>query len=212
MHTSPSRISGITEFLTRHHTLIGAYLLTWWFLDILLTIRYDHLFQLLWFCDFIFPLVGVAFIYGSSMIATGVLSGALVAQTPWVVDFLTSRITGTPLLGLTSYMSQYGHGLRFWVEMNHLVIIPASILAVAAFGVSRHGHIVSWGVGGLMLLLSSLLSNPAENVNCLQHFCWASTTSIPHFPLVFSIGVLSLISLMNLTLFHFFGSPKKTSF
>ncbi|MBL7056134.1 hypothetical protein ISS07_04435 [Candidatus Woesearchaeota archaeon] len=120
--------------------IIGIFLLILALIDSYSLLRYETFTQLFWFCNFAIYLLAFGFYFKKPVVLTGVLIGSLTVQIPWVLDFLVQLITGYSLWGVASYMFDYGfNNVRFYIELDHLLILPLSIYGVYKSGFNKKG-------------------------------------------------------------------------
>ncbi len=174
--------------------LLSAIILTLSFIDAYFLLKYDHFSQLFWFCNTALLLLAFGLFFEKSIVITGVFIGALIVQIPWVLDFLVQLFFGYKLFGLASYMFDYGfNNLRFYVELDHLLIIPLSIYAIRKTGFHKNGWIVA---GLLAIAINSgayAFSSQLDNVNCVFYSCFSDKIVINKQPLLYMLMWTSLV-------------------
>ena len=174
--------------------LLSAIILSLSFIDAYFLLKYDHFSQLFWFCNTALLLLAFGLFFGNSIAITGVFIGALVVQIPWVLDFLVQLFFGHSLIGVASYMFEYGfNSIRFYVELDHLLIIPLSIYGIKKLGFHKYGWIVA---GLLAIAINSgayAFSSQLDNVNCVFYSCFSDKIAISKQPLLYMLVWTSLV-------------------
>jgi len=182
--------------------IIGILLLFLSFIDSYFLLKFETFSQLFWFCNSALYIIAFGFYFRKSIIITAALLGALVVQIPWVLDFLVQLFFGYSLFGVASYMFDYGfNDIRFYIELDHLLIIPLTL-----YGVSKLGfHKKAWIFAVIVVLVLNTgayaFSSEPDNVNCVFFSCFGDEIKEKNllyaltwtFLLVFAIFVLNQI-------------------
>ena len=152
---------------------IGFLLLSIGIIDVVHTVLYKPLYELLWFSNSILVLAGLAFIFQSRLLIGSVLISSVV-EIPWVVDFFGRLAFDKVLLGgVADYMlNDFGFSsARFYIELNHLLVIPFSVYGALKIGIHRQSYVVSSIHAVLLNTLSFFFAPAAKNINCMRHLC-----------------------------------------
>ena len=175
--------------------IFGIFLFILSLIDTYFLITYEHLSQLFWFCNTGLYLLAAGFYFRKSIILTGVLIGALVVQIPWVLDFLVQLFFGYSLFGVTSYMFDYGFSnVRFYIELDHLLIIPLSVYGVYTLGFHKHGWIFAVIVTFIVNMGAFIFSSAVDNINCVFYSCFDSKINVKEHALTYVILWTLLLS------------------
>src|SRR3989344_9244156 len=146
--------------------IFSLIVLVWASADAYLLVKDESLSQLLWFCNSVIFLLAFGLYFESSIVLTAVLIGALVVQLPWVLDFFIKLFFGHDLFGVTSYMFDYGfNNIKFYAELDHLMIIPFSIYGVKKLGLHKKGWIIGTAVAIIINGGAYIFSSYKDNIN-----------------------------------------------
>ena len=172
------------------------------FTDAYFLLKYEHFSQLFWFCNVALFLLAFGLFFEKSIAITGVFLGALVVQIPWVLDFLSQLFFDYELFGVASYMFEYGfNSLRFYVELDHLLIIPVSIYAIKKLGFHKHGWVFAAIVAVLINTGAYAFSSEVDNVNCVFYFCFSEKINVKEHTLIYMVlwtfSIIILIYILN---------------
>ena len=173
----------------------------WSILDSYLLIKDESLSQLLWFCNTVLFLLAFGLYFESSIILTAVLIGALVVQLPWLLDFLIKLLFGHYIFGVSSYMFDYGfNSIRFYAELNHLLMIPLALYGVYKLGFHKNGWIVGTIVAIIINAGAYLFSSYKDNINCVFYNCLNQKITLQAHPFPYMILWTMLISILMFAL------------
>ncbi|MBS3114786.1 hypothetical protein J4448_06830 [Candidatus Woesearchaeota archaeon] len=167
------------------------------FADAYFLLKYEHFSQLFWFCNTALFLLAFGLFFRKSIVITGIFLVALVVQIPWVLDFLVQLFLGYKLFGLVSYMFDYGfNSLRFYVELDHLLIIPLSIYGIKKLGFHKHGWVFASIAAFIINTGAYTFSSLLDNVNCVFYSCFSDKITISSYPLVYMLTWTLLICIL----------------
>ncbi|MBI3026912.1 hypothetical protein HYY70_02270 [Candidatus Woesearchaeota archaeon] len=170
------------------------------FTDTYFILKNEHFSQLFWFCNAMLYLIVIGIYFESSIFLTGIFLGALVVQLPWIIDFLLKLLFRYELFGIASYMFDYGFkNIRFYIELDHLLIIPLSIYGIKRFGFNKNGWIFSTIAAFLLNIGAFAFSSNADNVNCVFYSCFNDKITLNN-TFVFMMLWASLISILTFIL------------
>ncbi len=182
------------HFKTNIFKVFSLMIVLWSILDSYLLIKYESWPQLLWFCNIAFFILAIGFYFESPIIVTFVLIGAIGFQIPWVLDFLFHLAFGHRLFGVADYMFGYGfHNIRFYVELNHLLILPFSFYGVKKFGLSGNAWILGGALTIFITIMSYKFSSYYDNINCIFYSCFNEKITIQNHSVLFAILCICLI-------------------
>ena len=169
--------------------------------DTYFLLKYEHFSQLLWFCNAALFLLAYGLFFRKSIVITGIFLGAIAVHLPWVLDFFAKLLFGRYLFGVSSYMFGYGFdSLRFYVEMDHLLIIPLSLYGIKKTGFHKNGWVVGTIVAIIINLGVYLFSSYKDNINCVFYNCLNQKTILSWHPFVYFILWTALISVLMFVL------------
>ena len=152
---------------------IGILLLIISFVDIIHTIFFGPLYNLFWFSNTINVLLGLALVIGKRLFMSAVLISSA-AEIPWVIDFLGQLFLKKSLFGdVTEYMfTDFGYSsLNFYMELNHLLVIPIAIYGASKIGIHKNSYLISSTHIIVLNILTYYFTLPSKNINCVYHLC-----------------------------------------
>ncbi|GEM_PF-3161709 len=183
--------------------VIGALILTIASIDFVIGLKNDPLKDLLWFSNTILFVLGLAYLLRSKLIAGSVLISSI-AEVPWVIDFIGHLFFGRSAFGgVTDYMfSFYGtNSLRFFIELDHLLIIPLAIYGAYKIGVHKKSYLFSSAHAILIVTLTFFFSTKEENINCIYRLCFLKTNPLPisetAYVILFTVSLCCITYLEN---------------
>ena len=153
--------------------VIGILLLIMGIADFAYTIFFEPLYNLLWFSNSITILVGLAIISRNRLFMGAMLISSMI-EIPWVVDFLSHLLFGVGVFGnATEYMFRdFGfNSLNFYLELNHVLVIPAAVYGALKIGIHKKSYFVSGAQAALFSILAFYLAPASKNINCVYHLC-----------------------------------------
>ena len=194
--------------------LLSAIILALSFIDAYFLLKYDNFSQLFWFCNTALLLLAFGLFFEKSVAITGVFIGALVVQIPWVLDFLVRLIFGYSLFGVADYMFEYGfNNARFYVELDHLLIIPISIYGIKKLGFHKYGWVFASIVAIILNTGAYLSSSDLDNVNCVFYSCFSEKINLKPSPLIYliewTLSICILLYIVNLVVYKILSSRIK---
>ena len=176
--------------------VVGIILLIWSLVDIVNTIVNKSWYQLAWFSNNIVLILSLAFIFRNKILMSAVAVSSLIVELPWFIDFFGRLLFNfVPFGGLSDYMF-YEITVKNWLfylELNHLVLIPLSMYGMYKLGVHKKAYLICWI---FILYLNSLayFLTPIElNINCVNRLCFLRENFIKVNS--FSYYVLWMVSL-----------------
>lgn len=182
-------------------------------IDTYFLLKFDGFSQLFWFCNSALYLLALGFYFRKSILITAVLLGALVVQLPWVLDFFYQLFTGKMWLGVASYMFEYGFdNIRFYIELDHLFIIPLALCGIARLGFNKNG----WAVAAIVAIILNagafLASSAEDNVNCVFYSCFSDKIEMKEYPfayaLVWTASIITSIFVLSKIIYSFLRKHK----
>lgn len=169
--------------------------------DTYFLLKYEHFSQLLWFCNAALFLLAYGLFFRKSIVITGVFLGAIAVQLPWVLDFFAKLLFGRYLFGVSSYMFDYGFSsIRFYVELNHLLIIPLSLYGIKKTGFHKNGWVLAAVVAMIINAGAYAFSSYEDNVNCVFYNCINQKIILSRHPFIYFILWTAFISVLMFVL------------
>ena len=184
---------------SKSYLIIGSIVLLIATVDLVLGIKYDPLEDLLWFSNTILFLLAFAYILRSRLLMGSILISSIV-EIPWTIDFISHVLFNKGIFGnVTGYMFNiYGAGsLRFYIEMNHLLVIPLALYGAYKIGIHEKSYLISSAHATLLNTLTFLFTNPEKNINCIEHLCFIKSNPFainPTFYFIIWTLVLCFVS------------------
>lgn len=137
----------------------------------------------LWLCDLANLILLFGLLLESSLIVSSQTVGVLLVQILWTVDFFSSVLTGSHLIGGTQYM--FDNEVSLWLRamsLFHLVLPPLLLFAVYRLGYDERGWKLQTLIMWLVLPVTFLWTAPELNINWLdspfgQPQTWMSPTA-----------------------------------
>ncbi|MDJ0947463.1 MAG: membrane-associated protein [Alphaproteobacteria bacterium] len=134
------------------------------FLCVLVPVYWHHYgpSNFLWACDIALFVICAAFWLESPLLTSMMAIGVLPFEVAWTIDL----VAGSRLLGMASYMfdAQLPLYLR-GLSLYHTVLPPLMIFMLCRLGYDRRALMAQTLLVWLVLPLTYLLTEPAENIN-----------------------------------------------
>jgi hypothetical protein len=149
----------------------------------------------LWLCDFANLVLLAALWVESPLLATSQLSGVLIIQLVWAIDYLGALVTGTHPIGGTEYMFDTGDPM--WLRslsLFHLWTVPLLIWLVRRVGYDRRGWKLQTAIAALVLPLGQRVGGPAQNLNWMWSPFGVEQTLLP--PLAFALLSVPVVAVV----------------
>jgi len=139
--------------------------------------------------------------FESPIVLTAVLIGALVVQLPWVLDFLARLFFWHYLFGVSSYMFDYGfNSIRFYAELDHLLMMPLSLYGVYKLGFHKNGWIIGAIVAFILNSSAYIFSSYTDNINCVFYNCLYQKITLSAHPFIYMILWTAFVSVLMFAL------------
>ena len=127
--------------------------------------------NLLWFSDIALLVTVIALWFESSFLASMMTVGVLLPELIWNVGFFGQLLTGKRISGLADYMFDAGKPLYLRALSLFHVFLPVLLVwMVVRLGYEPAAWIAQTALAWVVLPLSYLLTDPAENVNWVFGF------------------------------------------
>lgn len=149
---------------------LSAILLSFWLLDTYLLIFVKHTpDQMLWWSRAGLGLSVVALLLRNNFLISTLFCALFIHESLWTVSFLSRLLFQTDKIQYTNYMfgSNFSPVL-YMAGLFHLFLVPSLILAIIyTKKIHRWGWVGAALFGGIIMLLSYLVAEPARNLNCV---------------------------------------------
>lgn len=173
--------------------IVGVFLIILGLINLYFHFINDIEILMLWYCDHIMILGGIAILLKNRYWLTALINVGLFPVLFWIIDYISQAFFKYNLLDIVTYLFEETNRALFLLYHQHLFIIPLMILALWFLG----GAVKAWKgslLYGSILILISLLANPVYNLNCVSRPCLMFLPSnfisiIIQFALMF-IGIL----------------------
>ncbi len=189
--------------------IIGMILLIWSLVDITNTIINKSWYQLTWFSNNIILILSLAFLFRSKIFMTAVAISSLMVESPWFIDFFGRLLFNfAPFGGLSDYMFNE-LGFKNWVfylELDHLLIIPLSIYGMLKLGVHKRAYLIC----GIFIFYFNSLAyffTPKElNINCISRLCFLKENFIKvnsfSYYIIWMVSLGIVVYLLNKLIYY----------
>ena len=125
----------------------------------------------LWFSDIALFVTVAALWLESSLLASMMALSVVVLESIWIIDFLIGLITGSSVIGLSSYMFDSKIPLSIRALSLFHVVLPILLLwLLYRLGYDRRALLVQTLLAWIVLPLSYFLTNRTDNVNWVHGF------------------------------------------
>ena len=131
----------------------------------------------LWFSDIALLVSVVALWSQSALLASMQAVAVLAVETVWIIDFAAGIAFDVQLTGLTRYMFDRRRTLAFrLLSLFHVWLPPLLVWMVYDFGYDRRALLLQTVACWIILPLTYLLTDPADNINWVFGFPRPSQT------------------------------------
>ena len=151
--------------------IVGWLFILFGIVGVIINLYLGSTYNLIWLCNHMSIVLGVAFIHKSRTWISAELSIALIPQLFWSIDFIGKLITGEFIFGATEYMFSINYNpLLYYLSLNHLFITPIALVGLWHLGGARK----AWKQActhGIVLLFFSFAFMNGHNLNCFKESC-----------------------------------------
>lgn len=138
------------------------------FICVLIPIYWKHYGpgNFLWFSDIALYVTALSLWLESSLLTSMMALSVVVLESVWIIDFLIGLITGSSVIGLTTYMfdSKYPLWLRA-LSLFHVVLPVLLLWLLYRLGFDRRALLWQTLLAWIVLPASYLLTKPSDNIN-----------------------------------------------
>jgi len=161
--------------------------------------------RLLWFSYFAFLIIGIGILTKKTYIIGSQLNIVFIPYILWNIDFFYRLFTSMSLFGITDYFFEPGTTfISRIVTIQHAFIIPIALYAIYIYKFKRKGF---WKLSLIQVfaifILTRILSNPVDNVNCAFTNCIPISIDIGIYPFVWLFVYLLMIFITHFILTRF---------
>lgn len=176
--------STLKKLYSNNFYIIGGifFLLTQLFIIIVNINAQDYSFYY-WFCNHTPLLLSIAFFTKKIQVIKGIVSVGLFPQMLWILD-LIFNVFNVTLFGFTSYFFELESTLTiFSILLIHIFTTTIALLLVFLQDTKRSSLLYSFIYLVLLLIITFLFTNPANNTNCIYEICGLEQFQIPLYTL-----------------------------
>lgn len=153
--------------------------------------------RVFWLCYLGMILIGIGAIKRDEVLIKSQLNILTIPLIIWTLDFIIIILSGNSFLNTSNYFFELRPFAKI-ISLEHLFLIPAGVaclfLANKTNQKSRITGLISFIQVIFILVLTRLLTSPAENVNCVFESC---VSLIPqtkfYFPSLFLISAAIIL-------------------
>lgn len=160
----------------------------------------------LWGCYITIPIIIFGLFKKDSNI---ILSQVIILAIPdllWIIDFFYLLITGHVLIGVTTFPTQGSTLINKMRLLQHLYIVPLSLLALSRIGLKKSYRALLIGLIEIVIifLLTILIVPDSININCVYDYSCTiiPITFLPHtiewFIFAFGFVIISYFAIISL--------------
>lgn len=160
--------------------------------------------SILWFSYTTLILVGIGILIKNPYLIASQINIIFIPYIVWNIDFFYVLLTGNNLLGLTNYFFTPRPLLSQIITLQHLFIIPVSILALYFMRLKRKDF---WKISFMQVILFFFLIrilNPEENINCIFQNCLPFGIQIVPYEVTWFTSYIIMILFTNFLLVKIF--------
>lgn len=177
---------------------IGAWFLLFSIASLFILINNDSQVYLLWLCNHMGFILGLALLFRSRFWLLAEISLGLLPQLFWSIDFIAYKFFNVYIFNVTSYMFDPSYPkAMYYISMNHLAMVPIALIALYFLGQPKkkayYGALLH---GSLLFIISLFFTNPMQNINCSFKSCMPMIPEFRFYPIVW-FGVMILMVLLT---------------
>lgn len=193
--------------------VIGFVLIAFFVFRLVCLIRDDMFVDILWLCNHVPLILGIAVLYRSSFWITAEISFLFFGAIGWIIDYLSKVIFDFHIFGSTDYLFPVANTEFFIVtSIIHLCTIPLGIISLFLIKKSVKGSWKGAILHGLILFPFAYLAGRENNINCLFESCTPNLFEIPFYSIVSVLGYFAFFVIPLSKFLEFLLSKKKFPF
>lgn len=171
--------------LPRNKTInfIGLLLLTWGVWAIIDNILKANtgIAPVLWMSYICLIILGIGILRKNSSLIASQIAIIFIPYIFWNLDFFFQLITKESLFGITDYFFKPGALSGKIIALQHIFNLPLSIYAMSLIGLNKSKfYIISFVQVTLVFIISRLVTNYDQNVNCVYKNCANFSFGLPY--------------------------------
>ncbi len=160
-----------------------------------------------WLSNHVPLIIGIAILTRNSFLLAAEMSLLFIGELGWVLDFISKLLFGFYIFGSTEYMFNPAYpATLYWASMEHLIILPAGILALFLLKKAEKNAWVLSLAHGTIILIISFLFGSAYNLNCAYKSCITWLPTFDFYSAVWPIIYFTVFVVpINFLLLYFCG-------
>ena len=181
-------------------SLVGILFLTLGVLAYYRGIQVSGLAGVLWFSYTALLLIGIGILTKNSYLIGSQINIIFIPYILWNIDFFYILITSESLWGITNYFFTSRPILSQIITLQHLFIIPVSLISLYFIKLKRNDFWKLSLVQVAIFFFIIRIINPTENINCVLENCLPFQITLIPYPLVWFLTYIAMIFLTSLLL------------
>ncbi|MGV8131241.1 MAG: hypothetical protein ACP5N7_04040 [Candidatus Pacearchaeota archaeon] len=135
----------------------------------------------LWMSYICLIILGIGILRKNSALIASQIVIIFIPYIFWNLDFFYQLITKQSLFGITDYFFRPGALSGKIIALQHIFNLPLSIYAMSLIGLNKSKfYIISFIQVTLVFIISRLVTNYDQNVNCVYRNCANFSFGLPH--------------------------------
>ena len=184
-------------------TIIGILSILLSIIGIIVNIRAETHYNLVWFCNHTSLILGLAFIFRSSFWITAQLNIGFFPQLFWSIDFLSKLLFNRFIFGFTDYMfSPYYDKALYILSWNHIFIMPIALVVLYFLNTPRKDAWKGSLLHSILLIPLSYMFAPDLNLNCMHKSCLFFIPTFTFYKIIWPLIMLIIVIIPTNYLLH----------
>ena len=157
--------------------------------------------EILWLSYFAFLLTGIGVLSRNSFLIGSQLNIIFMPYLVWNVDFFYRLFASKSFFGVSDYFFTTRPITEQIVSIQHILLVPIALVAIYIIKFKRKDF-WKWSLSqtGLIFVLTRLLSEKEQNINCAFNNCIHFKISIGAYPFAWILAVILMILAVNYAL------------
>ena len=164
-------------------------------------IKFSGIEGVLWFSYTALFLIGLGILTRNSYLIASQVNIILIPYIFWNIDFFYILITSNSLWGITNYFFEPRALLSQIITLQHVFIIPLSLLAIYFIKLKRRDF---WKFSlaqiTIFFFIIRIIGSREGNINCVFENCLPLDISFVPYPVVWFLAYIIMIFLTTLLL------------
>jgi len=185
---------------------LGVLFIIWGIVAIIYQITIQEYAFILWFCYTGLILIGLGILIRRSYLIASQLAILTIPLIIWNIDFFSFLFTGDFIWGMTAYFFEDQTKVGNLISVQHVFTLPLTLFSLWIIKIKRKSFwILSCIEIIVFFVLSRLISDSAQNLNCAFSSCFPVATGLPYIFdwfffsfLMIGISTFVLISIKSL--------------